>query len=376
MADQGMKSVQRSNFTDTFQLFYKHQQLTKQTIIDELALSRPTATANLQKLIDRNLIIEAGQSSNEGRGRKAIAYSLNPTAFVALGVELFSDHVTLVAVGANEKTLYHTTFKLPFANKTSYYLAVTSAIQSFTKQHHLNAKQIIGLGLGLQGLVSADGTEVIYGKILNFTGLTTEIFAQYLPYPVTFFHDADAVAIAEQHLSQQKEDAIYLSIGEHLGTAMIVGGQIYHGSNGRSGTMEHISIDPEHGRLCYCGRRGCIETYVSGSALLHGRTDTITEFFERLHSQDQAVQLRWQSYLDHTAHAINNLHMFADSPIILAGEVARYMDQATITALHERLTELSAFPEPKPYLQLGQAGQHPVAVGAALPLLEAHIAHI
>lgn len=57
-------------------------------------------------------------------------------------------------------------------------------------------------------------------------------------------------------------DALYLSIGRHLGGALILNGEISVGRTGRSGTFEHMTLVP-NGKRCYCGQNGCVECYCS-----------------------------------------------------------------------------------------------------------------
>ena len=82
--------------------------------------------------------------------------------------------------------------------------------------------------------------------------------------------------------NSELQDAFYLSIGEHLGGALIYRHSIEHGKKGFAGAIEHIEIGNE-GRQCYCGRKDCLETYCSISALLSPR-EKIKEFFNILRS--------------------------------------------------------------------------------------------
>jgi len=373
MRDQGMKGVQQTNFAETFRLFYQYERVSKQTVMEVLGHSLPTITGNLKKLQDRDLIVTDGEFVTQKTGRPAQAYTLNRTAFTSLGMAIFGDYVTIVNLDARGELANQQQIMIKFENTDAYYKAVTEHIKNFVKEIGLDEQRILGIGVGIQGLISEDRQQIVYSEILEMGDLTTVVFQRYLPYPVIFIHDADAVALAEQYASKREEDAIYLSIGEHLGTAMMVNGQIYNGSHGRSGTMEHITIAMDNGRLCYCGRHGCIETYVSINALLKGRTETLAEFFALVNHDDPSALRRWSSYLDHVARAIVNLHMFVDSPIILAGELASYLTTYTVAELEQRVTKISVFPEAERYIELGQSYTQPVAVGAALPLLQLFI---
>ncbi|MBM7616712.1 putative NBD/HSP70 family sugar kinase [Weissella uvarum] len=375
MADQGMKSVQQNNFSETLRVFYEHTGLSKNEIAELLGNSLPTVTANLTTLLDQGLIKKAGSYGGQ-RGRRAVRYTLNPQAFASIGLEIFGSNISLVLVGADFEVADQVTWEIPFENTLRYFDQVSKKIQAFIDDSIYQADQIVGMGVGVQGLVSADGAEVLYGKILNMTGLHTDVFTRYFKFPVYYVHDADAVAIAEQQIAHRSNDAIYMSIGEHLGTAMVVDGQIYHGAFGNSGTMEHITINSKNGRKCYCGRRGCLETYASISALLHERDETLPEFMSLVSSGDVSATKRWDSYLEHLAYAINNLQMFADNTIVLAGELAPYLSDVTVEQLGAQISKITAFPEIPSKIEIGQAKQHAVATGAAIPALQNYLNQI
>lgn len=376
MKDQGMKSVQKNNFAETFHLFYRYDRVSKQVISDNLGHSLPTITSNLKKLLNRELIVKDGAFLTQKTGRPAQAYKLNESAFTSLGMELFGNYITIISLNARGELSAKERIDIIFENTDTYYKKITDELKKFVDSKKLDIDRIVGLGIGIQGLVSDDQRRVVYSKILPMADLTTAAFQKYLPFPVTFLHDADAVALAEQHASKRTEDAIYLSIGEHLGTAMMVDGKIYNGARGRSGTMEHITIAMDDNRLCYCGRHGCIETYVAISTLIDESTETLTSFFDLIHSDDSDTLRRWHQYLNNVAEAIVNLHMFADSPIILAGEITNYLTEKTIGYLEKRISQISAFPEEKNYLELGEVHTNPVAFGAALPLVQRFIEEI
>ena len=91
-----------------------------------------------------------------------------------------------------------------------------------------------------------------------------------------FLHDAKCAATTELWVRNDIGDAVYLSIGPHLGGAIIINSQIYMGKEGHSGTVEHMTIIPD-GPTCYCGKKGCMETISSVHALLDD--DETLEFF-------------------------------------------------------------------------------------------------
>ncbi|CAJ1229360.1 NagC family transcriptional regulator [Levilactobacillus zymae] len=359
-----------NNYSRVFQLIYEQDKISKQEIAIQLNLSLPTVTHNLKLLMNNDLIRNDGKFKSQV-GRRAVAYSVYARKRVCLGLEMFKNYVTITAIDLKGTEIASDKLLLDYSNDDNYFQQLATWIKSFATDCGLVDDQVIGLGVGIQGLISYDRTTVLYGKILDCTGLKTARFEQFLPYKVSFFHDADCVAYAEHGKSDDHKDTIYLSIGEHLGTAIMINDRIYSGEQGRSGTMEHVTFVANSDRLCYCGRHGCVETYVSISSLLHDN-ENLNDFMASL-AQNKANRARWETYLDYLAEAINNFHMFLDNRIVVAGELLQFINDQTLAQLKERIANLTAFPEDRPYLRLGSVLNHPVATGAAIPLMESFI---
>jgi len=127
-----------------------------------------------------------------------------------------------------------------------------------------------GIGIGTRGMVDAKTGTVTYEKELEgwegtpvkaklekATGLRTEIN-----------NDANCAALAEVRLGSATafEKVVCLTVGTWLGAGVIIDGQIMNGSHGGGGEVGHLILYP-NGLACGCGKKGCSEQYVSGSAL-------------------------------------------------------------------------------------------------------------
>jgi glucokinase len=101
--------------------------------------------------------------------------------------------------------------------------------------------------------------------VIPLAGLTTQQFG--LPVQVT--NDADAAAIGEMTYGAAKgmKDFIMITLGTGLGSGIVVNGQLVYGHDGFAGELGHVVVERE-GRLCGCGRYGCLETYVSATGIV------------------------------------------------------------------------------------------------------------
>lgn len=93
--------------------------------------------------------------------------------------------------------------------------------------------------------------------------------------PVSVSNDANAAAVGEMYFGLGKgvQDLICITLGTGLGSGIITDGRLIIGSNGHAGEMGHI-IAIENGRECTCGRRGCLETYVSATGMVRSVLET------------------------------------------------------------------------------------------------------
>ncbi len=360
--------IKQNNRNLIYQYIYQKKKVSQQEICIDLRLSRPTVTAKLNELEEEGLIRKDGQISSEFVGRKAAAYTITADYRAAIGVEILKDELKMIAVDLYGNKIDRAVSALPYENSDDYYKKASEKVLEFKEQLQLREEQISGIGFAMQALVTPDSRTVLYGKILDCTGLDIEVFERYLPYPCAFWHDAGSAAAAELWSSPETKDAFYLSIGTHLGAAMISEGKIISGKHGHTATIEHIQVQRENGKPCYCGRHGCMETLCSLSALL-AEGESAEEFFDRLRNGVPEYSIRWNIFLLNLADAINLLHLVYDTDFILGGYIAPYLTEDDIEFLHQEISRQTPFLESMDFIRISRMPKHNVAIGAALPFI-------
>jgi len=128
---------------------------------------------------------------------------------------------------------------------------------------------IKGVGIGAPNANYYKGTieyapNIRWGEYIHFK----EAFAKYFDYPMVLTNDANAAALGEMAYgnAQGMSDFILITLGTGLGSGIVVNGKLVYGHDGFAGELGHVNVKP-NGRLCGCGRRGCLETYVSATGL-------------------------------------------------------------------------------------------------------------
>jgi glucokinase len=129
--------------------------------------------------------------------------------------------------------------------------------------------------------------------------------------PTEVSNDANAAALGEMLYGGAKgmKNFIVITLGTGLGSGLVANGQLLLGADGLAGELGHIVVQPD-GRQCGCGKRGCLETYVSATGLC--RT-----LFEMLADSREASDLRGVAYRDLSAKRIFEAACAGD-PVALA----------------------------------------------------------
>ncbi|MFP9128973.1 ROK family protein [Niallia sp. BSM11] len=364
------KDIKKSNYSAIYHLIYQNGKLSKQEIANQLHLSLPTVTQNLVRLEQEGLIEKSGQFESSV-GRRAAAYAICPQARISIGVEIQKSTVQLLAVDLLGKAFQQKRLSLGYANEDYYYKKLSQEVLAFIDALQVKEEQVLGIGFAVQGLTSNDGKKITYGKILISTGLDIEVFSQHLPYRCMFLHDAKCAATTELWVRNDMDDAVYLSIGPHLGGAVIIDRQIYMGKEGHSGTVEHMTVNP-NGPPCYCGKKGCMETYSSVYALLT-EDESLESFFEQLRNNSPVYVARWNEFLNYLAISINNIHLVLNREFILGGHITSYLREEDINILHEKVNEKTAFPSNDPFIYISRSPENGVLLGAGIPFIQSFL---
>lgn len=373
MESFSLTDIKKKNLSDVYHYIYHNHGCSKQAIANALNMSLPTVSQHLTTLLKEGLIEKCGQLTSSV-GRRAVAYGAISTARISIGIEILPQKIYLVALNLYGKKEAKEKFRLQFQPTEEYFEELKNIVLQFIQAQGYEEHQILGIGLGIQGLTSRDGNEVIYGEILDCTGLTIDMFAKHFPIPCKFIHDAECACNSELWENPEIQDGIYLSLGYHLGGAIIINRELHQGLTGKSGTFEHMILVPE-GHTCYCGKKGCAECYCSGNTLLSQDME-LEDFFERKAQKDTACQEKWMQYLRYLAMLINNLHMVLESPVILGGHVTSYFTDEDIAFIRETMLEYSTFQDSASYIVPGRCRTDAVSIGAALPFIKDFLAGI
>lgn len=157
-------------------------------------------------------------------------------------------------------------------------------------------------------------------------------------------NDANAAAIGEMMYGHAKgmTNFIVITLGTGLGSGIVINGNLVYGHTGFAGELGHVTVVP-NGRLCGCGRKGCLETYASATGILK----TVKEF---LHESEAPSSLRELSEDKLNAKHITEAALKGDAIAIKAYDF-------TAQILGRALTDAVAFSSPEAIFLFGGLAQ-------------------
>jgi len=162
---------------------------------------------------------------------------------------------------ASISTVGHEEFK-------SYFDSLSKAIRE--AMNNLKGEyKMYGIGVGAANGNYYKGT-IERATNLPWKGVIplADMFKEEFDIPSIVTNDANAAAVGELVYGSAKgmKDFIVVTLGTGLGSGFVCNGQLLNGKHGIAGELGHTSVNPA-GRFCNCGKRGCLETYVSATGI-------------------------------------------------------------------------------------------------------------
>src|SRR4051794_1329790 len=236
-------------------------------------LSRTTVSSLIADLVRDGLVAErVAHTAPPGAqgGRPPVLVSLDRRAGAAVGVDFGKSHVTVAVADLGHTVLAETRRALPSDHRAEEGLdAAGELVEAALEQAGVDRSCVLGVGRALPAPVPADRGTVGSPSILpGWVGIAAaRAMSDRLNLPVRVDNDANLGALAEHvwGAGEGVDDMIYLKLATGIGAGLVLNGRLYVGVGGTAGEIGHTIID-EHGPVCRCANRGCLETLASGAA--------------------------------------------------------------------------------------------------------------
>lgn len=255
----------------------------------------------------------------------------------ALGIDIGGTTTTFGVVSKQGEIIFEEVIKTKDYETANLLLA---QIHTILSEKSL-MENLLGIGIGAPNGNSKTG-QIEFAPNLQWKGIVAicKIAEDIFLRPAILINDANAAAIGEKMFGAARncENFVSITLGTGLGSGVFINNELVEGQHGFAGEFGHIRVIPQ-GRLCGCGRKGCLETYASST----GVVKTLNEW-----TVDN-VSLK-EKYKNYHAHDIFNAAQNGDDLCI---KIVNY----TAEILGNALADFACFSDPQMYVLFGGIAQ-------------------
>ena len=241
----------------------------------ELHISVPTMTKLVQELVDDRIVNDLGKVETPG-GRRPNVFGLANSAIYFAGINVARDHMAYVITDLqNNIILEHTDNSFELVDRPQCLERICQNIENFIATSGVDREKILGVGVSIVGRVNPE-TGRSYKYFTSSEESLTDIISARIGIRVMLENDTRARCYAEYTTGKAKNESnvIYLHMGRGVAIGIVIDGKLYYGKNGFAGEFGHIPFF-DNEIICACGKKGCLETEVSGIALENKIVDLI-----------------------------------------------------------------------------------------------------
>lgn len=242
-------------------------QCTLSELTKALHISVPTMTKLVGELIDEDIVVDNGKVETAG-GRRPNIFGLANTAIYFTGVDIGRDYICMLVTDLKNNIILsrtHTPFTLSDDSRCLGELC--EVINNFLDTCGIERNKILGMGVCIAGRVNpATGHSYMY--FTDTQKSLKETIEEATGVNVLVENDTRARCYAEYYSGGAggEQNLLYLHLGRGVAIGIIADGKLYYGKSGFAGEFGHTPFFNNE-IICACGKKGCLETEVSGIAI-------------------------------------------------------------------------------------------------------------
>jgi transcriptional regulator of PTS gene len=238
---------------------------------DLINISIPKTTELIAGLLEEGLVMDTGRKT-VGAGRKATIYSLNPESCYFLGVEIRKYKINIGLMSFNA-SIVESSLNIPFTylDAKESLKAISEKIKKFLSKTKVPKEKIIGLGLSLAGRINVKTSNILSNYHFADAPVKSTLEEEF-GMPVFLDNDSRTLAYGEYNfgkagLPYPEKNVCVVNLDYGMSLGIFVNGLPVYGASGYAGEIGHIPMFNNQ-KICFCGKKGCLETEASGLALI------------------------------------------------------------------------------------------------------------
>lgn len=243
--------------------------LSRVQLRERSGLSGAAVTAVIAELIEDGLVEEQATGPSTG-GRPPVLLTVHYNARAAVGFKLMERGLDAVLANLGGEVGHHVRCDLPDTRPETVVRTAAEVTARLLDGSGVSRERLVGLGMGLPGVIDTESGVCVHSAYLGWHGVPiAELLERATGVPTVIDNDVNAFAAAERlfgHGRQARHLAV-VTVGRGIGSGLVANGRTYRGARGGAGELGH-TVSERGGRVCDCGKRGCLEAYASEPALV------------------------------------------------------------------------------------------------------------
>ncbi|AJY73466.1 ROK family transcriptional regulator [Paenibacillus beijingensis] len=372
--------IKKKNQILILEIIQKNNRRISRADIAKMTKMSPASVGRIvNTLIETGLIKETDQQSS-GVGRKATMLECDVQSLLAIGVEVDRNVIKAAIVDLDGRIITEAEKKAD--NSANCPETVASRIIDLIRQladgQKVELNKFIGIGIGIPGIINPDTGEVIISAQLKWKNERfASLIEDKLPLPVVLDNDLKVKALGESSYWPKSDETktVLVSVGSGVGSALVDEGEIYRGANNIAGEIGHSTVNPD-GMLCECGKRGCLQTYITDLSLLQEANQVrpvhhVEDIFEAMRNGETWAYNIIERACTYIAVTINNVVCtYNPDRIILTGNFIEHHSD-TFEMVRAKMKDFIWEPFSGTFdLSRSKLGENSVRIGAAKLVLQ------
>ena len=255
---------------------------------------------------------------------------------IRVGVDIGSAEVQIGAINNEQHIIAYEQYPLNRELTPEQIIDdLSNRVLQILKENDIPLDQCTGVGVGIPGTIDRKNGKVLYSNNIQWEDVPiVQQLGKVIPCPVRIANNADCAALGEAVAGAGKEysDVAMFTLGGGVGGGIILNGKVFEGGIMGGSEIGHMVVR-SGGRICTCGRKGCLEAYASVPALLQnaekvcGEKISLDEIFERYRKKDEVISKVIEEYIDALGvGVINIINIFRPQLILIGGMLSKYAE--------------------------------------------------
>ncbi|QCN99555.1 ROK family transcriptional regulator (plasmid) [Azospirillum argentinense] len=342
-------AIRRLNMVRVFHALRENPNCAQRDLSRLTGLDKATTSAIVAQMIEDGLVERSEAPRARRIGRPETALGIAPSAGLLVGARLEPGTIRIVSTTLAGTVVEQS--QIPGSTDLAAALrhlheGIDAVVAASWPEGGAAPPPLRGIGIGIPALMDREGRLVLAPNLGWRDTPIRPLLEEALGAPVHVDNDTKAAAMAERLFGACRgvEDFVYLTGHSGVGGGLFLGGRLYRGAQGFAGEIGHLTVVPG-GRPCGCGKRGCLETYVSETSILaqageRGRAlPDLWAAAAAARDGDPVVRTLLEESGSHLGFALSHLVNLANPDLVVLGGNLSIVAEFILPALNAALDE-------------------------------------